>query len=137
MVYIMSTITLISDDKVGLLADISYVLGKAKVNIESISVEVIADKAFISLSLSDLDKGKKVLEGSGYEVAEKNSIVVKLKDEPGELARITELLSKEKVNIGNVHMLSRNPGCAVISLSVDKPRKATNLLDEYLVGNEY
>jgi hypothetical protein len=132
----MKTITLMSDDKVGLLAEISYLLGKARVNIESVGVEVISDKAFITLSLSDLDKGKEVLEKSGYEVAEKNSIVVKLRDEPGELARITDMLSREKVNIGNVHMLSKSPEFTVLSVAVDKPRKAHELLKEYAVGNK-
>jgi hypothetical protein len=132
----MKTITVVSNDKVGLLADISYVLGKARVNIESISGDVVSDKSIIVLSLSDADKGKNVLENSGYEVAEKNSIVVKLRDEPGELARITDMLSREKVNIGNVHMLSKDPKDTVLSIEVDRPRRATTLLQQYMIGNE-
>ncbi len=132
----MKTVTVVSDDKVGLLADISYVLGKAKVNIESINGDVVSDKSIIVLSLSNADKGKEVLEATGYEVAEKNSVVIKLKDEPGELARITDLLSKEKVNIGNVHMLSKDSKETVLSIEVDRPRRATTLLKDYLVGGE-
>nr|QNO54430.1 hypothetical protein IPKNHHKO_00004 [Methanosarcinales archaeon ANME-1 ERB7] len=132
----MRTITIVADDKVGLLADISYVLGKAKVNIESINGDVVSDKSVIMLSLSDAHRGKDVLEASGYKVAEVNSVVLRLKDEPGELARITNMLSQDGVSIQNVHMLSKNGRETVISVSVDKPKRASSVLREYLVAGE-
>ena len=132
----MKTVTLVADDKVGLLADVSYILGKAKVNIESIGVEVIADKALISLALSDSERGGSVLEAAGYKVAEANSVVVKLKDEPGELAKVTGLLSAEGISIGNVHMLSKGGDTTVLSVGVDKPKRASSLLKNYLVAQE-
>ncbi len=114
----MKQITIVADDKVGLLADISYVLGKAKINIESISVDVVGGKAIISLALSDEQRGKSVLEASGYTVNELNSLVLKLKDQPGELNKVTSTLSKEGINILNVHMLSREGNKTIISVVV-------------------
>jgi len=132
----MKPITIVSDDKVGLLADISYILGKAKVNIESINVDVVGGKAVISLILSDDAKGKTVLEASGYTVNELNSIVLKLKDQPGELSKITNMLSKDGINIQNVHMLSRDGTSTIITLLVDKPKRAVSILKEYLIVKE-
>ena len=132
----MKTITIVADDKVGLLADVSYILGKAKVNIESISGDVVSDKSIIMLSLSDAPKGKEVLEASGYKVAEVNSIVLKLKDEPGELGRVTNKLSGEGVSIKNVNMLSKDGKQTVLSVCVDKPKRASTLLQEYLLAQE-
>ena len=132
----MKSVTIIADDKVGLLADISYVLGKAKINIESISVDVTGGKAVIGLILSDENRGKNVLEASGYNVGELNSIVIKLPDQSGELSRITTSLSKEGVNIQNVHMLSKDGKNTVISVVVDKPKRASTLLKDYLIGGE-
>jgi len=45
----MKDITIIAPDKVGLLADISYILGKARVNIESIAVTSVGGKAVITV----------------------------------------------------------------------------------------
>ncbi|MFH1393399.1 MAG: hypothetical protein ABII71_03875 [Candidatus Micrarchaeota archaeon] len=132
----MKTITLVADDKVGLLADVSYLLGKAKVNIESIGVEVISGKALISLALSDAERGSSVLGSAGYTVAEANSVVVKLKDEPGELSKVTGMLSSEGISIGNVHMLSKGGDTTVLSVAVDKPKRASALLKSYLVAQE-
>ncbi len=132
----MKQITIVADDKVGLLADLSYILAKAKINIESISVDVVAGKAIISLSLSDSKKGKEVLENSGYKVEEANAIVIKLADKPGELNRVTTSLSKEGVNITNVRMLSKDGRATVLSLLVDKPKRASMLLKQFMLAEE-
>lgn len=132
----MKTITIVSDDKIGLLADISYILGKARVNIESINVDVIAKKSIITLTIGDPLKAKEMLEASGYKVAEANSVVVKLSDQPGELAKITNMLAKEGVNIENVHMLSRDSKLTVLAIAVDKPKKASNLLSDIVIVQE-
>ena len=132
----MKSLTIVADDKVGLLADISYVLSKSRINIESVSVDVIAGKAIITLSLSDVDKGKVALEGSSYKVEEASSVVVKLSDQPGELSKITNMLSKEKINIQNAHILSKDGVSTILSLNVDKPKRAITILKEYLVAKD-
>lgn len=104
----MKSITIVADDKVGLLADISYILGKAKVNIDSLTVDVVAHKAVVVLSVMDSEKGRSVLEASGYKVTEANMVVVKLPDQPGALSDITSVLAKQHVNIENVLTLSRD-----------------------------
>jgi len=132
----MKSVTIVSEDKVGLLADISYVLGKAKVNIESISVDVVAGKAIITLTIQDPMKAKDVLERNGYTVAESNVLVIKLADKPGELSKITNMLAGEHVSIHNVHMLSRDGKNTVLAIIVDKPKKASKMLDEYLINKQ-
>lgn len=132
----MKTITIVADDRVGLLADISYILGKAKVNIESIGVDVVATKAVITLSIKNADKAKQVLEQNGYKVTETNVLVIKLEDKPGELSRITTMLAQEGINISNVHMLSRDGKTTILALVVDKPRRARKMLADCLVNKE-
>jgi hypothetical protein len=132
----MKTVTIVANDKVGLLADISYILAKAKVNIESINVNVVSGKAVITLSLSDAVKGREVLESSGFSIEEMNAVIVKLEDKPGELNRITKLLSQEGINIENVHMLSKDGKTTMLSLLVDNPRKASLVLKDNLITKE-
>ena len=132
----MKSITVLADDRVGLLADISYLLGKAKINIESISVDVVAKKAVISLTLKDADRAKVVLENAGFKVSESNSIVVKLVDKPGELSRITAILAEDGINIENAHIVSRDGSNTILSIIVDKPKKALKVLDEFLLNKE-
>jgi len=132
----MKSITIVADDKVGLLADISYILGKAKVNIDSLTVDVVAHKAVVVLSVMDSEKGRSVLEASGYKVTEANMVVVKLPDQPGALSDITGVLAKQHVNIANVLTLSRDGKETVLAISVDKPKKAQELLKQYLLNKD-
>jgi hypothetical protein len=132
----VKSITIIADDKVGLLADISYVLAKSKINIDTINVDVVGGKAIISLGLSDAEKGKTVVEAAGYKVEDQNGVVLKLPDKPGELNRITSLLAKEGVSIHHVHILSKDGANTVLSLVVDKPKRAALVLKPHLITNE-
>ncbi len=132
----MKTITIVAEDRVGLLADISYLLGKAKINIESISVDVVAGKAIISMIIKDYEKAKEMLANAGFTVSEMNSLIIKLVDQPGELNKITSMLAKEGVKIENVHIVSKENGYTVLSVAVDKIKKAAKLLDQYLLNKE-
>lgn len=132
----MKTLTIVADDKVGLLADISYILGKAKINIENISVDVVGGKAVITIGVSDRERTKSILEAANYKVNDVESIVVKLQDKPGELSKITSLLAKDGINITNVHMITKDGKNTIIALIVDKPRKAELLLKDYLLASE-
>lgn len=128
----MKTITIVSKDEVGLLADISYVLAKEKVNIESISMDVVGEKSVITLGVDDERKAREALKSSGYNVSEEDSVVVKLEDKPGELSRITRMLADSKISIRNVLLVSSDGRNTIISFAVDKPRNAEKLLKDFL-----
>jgi len=128
--------TIITEDRVGVIADISYILGKAKINIEAISAEVYGGKGVINLMVKDEEKATKLLTANGYKVLESELLVIKLKDEPGELSKVTSLLKKAKVNIKNLYILAKGEGIVIDALSVDKPKKAKKLLKDYLLQGE-
>jgi hypothetical protein len=132
----MKTITVVADDKVGLLADISYVLAKSKINIESVNVDVVAGKAIITIGIHDPVKGKGVVEAAGYKVEDPNTIVIKVRDAPGEFERVKEIVAKEGVRMEKSHILSNDGKIAVISVTVDKPKRANTVLGPYMIANE-
>ena len=132
----VKSVTIVADDKVGLLADISYVLAKAKINIDSVNVDVIGGKAIIALGLSDAVKGKGVLEAASYTVEDVNSVVVKLPDRPDELTKVTAMLSKDGIKVENVRTLSKDDDGTVLAITVDKPKRAIGVLKSYLIINE-
>jgi len=132
----MKQITVVADDKVGLLADISYILGKARINIEAIAVEVIGHKAVINLTLKDDKRAAELLKNNGYRVLESEVLVVKLKDEPGELARISERLAEAGINVESLYLLSRHEGYSLDALRVGNYKKAAKLLENCLVKGQ-
>ncbi|MCX8195106.1 MAG: ACT domain-containing protein [Candidatus Micrarchaeota archaeon] len=132
----MKQLTIVADDKVGLLADISYILGKARINIEALSTEVHGGKAVINISVKDDKKAIRLLEANNYKVLQSEVIIIKLKDEPGELAKVSEMLRSGGVKTNSVYLLARGDGISLDVLTVDKPKKAKELLKAYIVKGE-
>jgi len=129
----MKQITVVVSDKVGVLAELSYLLGKARVNIEAISAEVQGGKSVINLVVSDEKKAEMILKSNGYHVLAGEMLVVKVKDAPGALSDISKKLQKAKINIESIYLLTRGEGFSLDALMVDKPKKAKKVLAEYLV----
>lgn len=131
---VVKTIIISADDKVGLLADISYLLAKAKINIETIFVDVMSGKAVISLEVSDPAKGKAIVEAGGYHVEDLNSVVIRLSDK--ELNKITKQLTDDGLKVSNVQVLAKDNHELVYSITVDKPKRAITLLQPHLITNK-
>lgn len=132
----MKSITIVAEDRIGLLADISYILGKAGVNIEALSVDVVGKDAIVVLTVKDPNYASTILRRSGYNAAKIDSIVVKLPNRPGEMSKLANMLANEGVTIESMHTLSADGNTGIFSFVVDKPRKATKLLSNVLLRRE-
>jgi hypothetical protein len=129
----MKQITVVVADRVGVLADISYILGKAKVNINSLSVEVQGGKSVINLVVNDEKKAENILKSNGYHVLSGEMLVIKVKDAPGAISEISKKLQKARINIESIYLLTRGEGYSLDALMVDKPKKAKEVLANYIV----
>ncbi|MEM3362168.1 MAG: hypothetical protein QXV83_02395 [Candidatus Anstonellaceae archaeon] len=131
----MKQISVVVDSQIGKLADISFILGKSKINIESISMGEAAGKSIIHLTVKNYEKALELLKANGYECYSSDVFLVKLKNSPGELAKLTKLLEKEKINIENVTVINQDQENSLYSLKVDKAQKAEKILkaNNYLV----
>ena len=130
----MKTITVLAEDRVGLLADVSYILGKSNLNIEALTVDVVGKKAILSLTVKDYKKATNVLSSNGFVVAEMDSIVIKIPNRPEALTSITDKLAVQKISIATMHTLSSDDYNGVFALNVDKPRKAVRLLSDVMMS---
>ena len=130
----MKQVTVVTEDRVGVLADISYILGKARINIESLSAEVQGKKGIISIMVKDEAKATELLKKNGYEVLSSEVLVARLRDEPGTMAEFTSTVQKEKLSVASMYYISKENGMATIALTVDKPAKARRVLAHFLNG---
>jgi hypothetical protein len=128
----MKQITVISEDQVGRLAEISFLLGRSKINIDAISVGKVGSTGIVNLTVKHEDKALHVLQANGFKCLKSDILVVKLVNEPGELAKMTKRLSDNKVSLENLTVITQGPKYSVYSLQVDKHAKAEKLLKDYL-----
>ncbi len=128
----MKSVTVVADDRVGLLADISYILGKAGINIEGLYADVVGGKAVISMEVRDVNKASDILAKSGFKLARPDSIVVKVK---GDVERVAAMLESEKVALKEAEVLAEEGEERIVAVCVDKPRKAVKVLNDVLFEN--
>ncbi len=129
----MKSVTIVSEDRVGLLADISYILGKSNMNIDGLSVDVLGGKAVIALEVKDPNRASDVLSRNGFKITNPDAIVIKVANDS--MGRITEMLEGEKISVTEMSTLSSDRSDGIFALHVDKPRKATKMLEQFRLGN--
>lgn len=62
------------------------------------------------------------------EFSERNLLVAKLQDKPGELARVSRELAKAGINIDASYMLDKDSKHVHVALAVSDEQKAKNIL---------
>ncbi len=132
-------ISLIAKDRVGLLSDITYILAKEKINIEEIDAQAIeGERAVIIIGVESAkyEKAREALARNGYDPLPENSFIIAIRDQPGELAKVSTALKERQINIIKVATVGKHPeeNVMLIEIMVDKPREARRILQEYVVS---
>lgn len=121
----------------GQLHKIAIALAKEQVNVIGIASETIGDVGYVRfLAEKDLTV-KKVLENQGFQVFETRVFCVALPNRAGELARLTEILEENGVNIETIYGTTNGGEHARLVLAVNRPEKAEKLLAQFADGLEF
>lgn len=131
----MKELTIVEKDRIGLLADVSETLGKARVNIQTIFVDVTRSKqAIIHVVLEPrvASRAVKALRKAGFKVMGSDVLIIRTSDKPGELSKVCRLLADYGVNVTNAYSISRTRGEALDAISTTNNEKARKLLHSYL-----
>lgn len=123
-------IIVVAKNEVGVIADISRALADAAINIETISAEGLDERGTITLTTDDQDAALRVLSNAGFKAISDDSLVLRLPDEPGALAKVAERFKHAGVNIQSLHILERQASHSIVALAADDRAKAESLLDE-------
>ena len=129
----MRPVTVVCEDRTGLLADVSYILSKSNVNINSLDVHVVGGKAVISLEVKDPKKAQTILEKNGFSTVDLEAIVIKLSNKFRTIGEVKALLESKRVKAENISEISSDVNDGVFAITVNKPRKASRLLEQFMV----
>jgi hypothetical protein len=113
-------------NKSGELARVTEILQKDSVNIRSISTEPQTE--VVRIVTSDPEKTRHSLSRAEMQFSERNLLVAKLEDKPGELARVSRALANEGINIDAAYMLDKDSRHVHVALAVSDENKARNIL---------
>ncbi len=124
----MRELTIITENRVGALADVCEAMGHVGVNISSISAHGYADKGIIRLVTNDETSAKNAIEKIGMKVIPGDLLIIKMSDKPGELGKLARKLAKSKVNIEGIYLLGRSNGHLEMAIKPDDLTKASQII---------
>ena len=129
----MNRIVITVKDEVGVIADISHALAEADINIEGPNTEIAGEKGVVILTTPESDRALQVLKNAGFRAVTDEAMVLRLRDEPGALARVAEKFKRAGVNIRSMHILDHHEGHATVALTADDQARAKTLVENEVI----
>jgi hypothetical protein len=104
----MKEIIVIAANETGSLAAVAEALGNTGVNIEAISAYGMDNKAVFRIITTDSTTAVKALSKlPGVKIQEADTVVYKMINRPGELAKMTRKLANRGVSLESLYIVSR------------------------------
>ncbi len=122
-------ILIMAKNETGIIADITETLADDNINIKTLNTENLGKTGVIILTTDCLDKALHALKRAGFKAVTDDALVIRLRDEPGALAKVAAKFKQAGVGIRSLHILNCRAGYSTVALAADDRAKAEALLD--------
>lgn len=112
----MKEITVVAQNRIGMLASIAEALGARGVNIEAISAYATDNKAIFRIITTDPDSAKHALKDLQVDVFDSDVVIVDLINRPGELGKITRKLANAMIDLESVYIISKEKNYTTVAI---------------------
>jgi hypothetical protein len=127
----LKQLSLFLENKPGALSRPMRLLAKARLNILTLSIADTNQFGILRLILRDWEKAKQLLERDGFVVRVTDMVAVEVKDRPGGLAEILDVLEKSGINVEFMYAFTeKREQQAVLIFRFDDPDAATRILQK-------
>lgn len=117
------------ENTTGRLAELTRVLADDGVDIKASCIADTADFGILRCIVDDPEEATKALKENGFTASITEVIAVELKDKPGGLADVLEILSHENIGVDYIYSTIRSDeGAAIIVIKVEEPQQAIDVL---------
>lgn len=128
--YIIKQISIFSENRPGRLAAVAGAMKKAGINIFAFSIAEADGFGVIRAIVDQPLKAHDMLSNLGFRVSFTDVIAAVMRDEPGGLYDIAEMLGKAEINIEYAYAYSGKEN-AILILRVDSAREAVKKINDY------
>jgi hypothetical protein len=126
----MKQITILTDDRPGVLAEICEALAAENINLESIDAETHMNHGVIIITVDKYDAALRVLRNASFQAVSEESILIKLEDKPGALAQIAKRFKDANINLKSLRILKRDGANSIVALTPDNFKEAAKLVKD-------
>lgn len=130
----MKTLIIIQPTHTGLLAEITNLLAKNRINLNDFSCHVVGRMSVISLQAEPYREVFSLLSDAGYHVYASETLLLRLKRVPGALAELSRRLADAGVSVRGLHIVNEDAEAGIVALETPDQEKARVVLKKQLVG---
>lgn len=125
-------IILRSDDQVSVLADITSALSEMGINLLSVRLLATTEGVIVHLLTSSQSYACEALKDAGFDVSERDVVMLELPHHPGFLRRASEALARKEILIDDLHASVPEEGkVGVVVLTCSNNAHAIQILRGY------
>ena len=122
-------IVLRSEDRIGVLAEIASVLSEMGINLLSVRLRSIEGEAVVHLLTNSQSYACEALRDAGFDISQRDVVVVALPHHPGFLRRTSEALARKDISIDDLHLSVPEEGkVSVVVLTCSNNAHAIQIL---------
>ena len=129
----MKQIMIPIEDEPGAASDVTGILGAVGINIETFNTRKEDDHGILILTVDQYDLALQTLRDHGYDAISEDAIVVRLKDEPGALARVFSRFKEANINLRSARIVRRQGPNSLVAIVPENHTHARDLLKDLLV----
>lgn len=131
----MKQLSIITESRLGVVAEISEALAEKNINIENIDAKSFSDNAVILLSVDQYDLALQTLSHfDNFQIITEDAILIRLKNEPGALAKIARRFTDASISLRSIRFIQRGEDYGLVAISTDRTDDALNLVKDVLVS---
>jgi hypothetical protein len=129
----MKSLSIISEDHTGLLAEVTALLEKKGFEVADFAAQVIGNTAVINLTVEPCEEAFRLLSDAGYRVVAQEHLLLRLEKHAGALARLSRRLADAEVEVRGMHIVNADEKAAIVALETASPAAAREILKELLI----
>lgn len=128
---LVKQISVFLENKSGRLAEVTRTLGNNDIDISALSIADTTDFGILRLIVNKPEKAEQILKENGFTVSGTSVIAIGVKDQPGGLAEVLEVLDRENIGIEYMYaFVGKTEDEALVILRVEEPDRAIEVLKE-------
>jgi hypothetical protein len=113
----------------GELARVANILGKADINLKSVSAMVLGNQAQLRLIADDVEAARNALKEANVRFEESEITTVLLENKAGEVAELASKLANAGVNLQAIYVTGIDGDLVELAIAVDDVKKAKKVLE--------
>ena len=130
----MRHITVIAEDRTGLIAELTDLLARHQINIAALNAQLYGHDAVIHLEVDQYEKTIHALEEEQFRVVADEAVLLRIADQPGALAMASKRLAENNIDIRSMTVVQRHDGYTIVAVGCSDNAAARMVLADALVN---